>query len=255
VNLSRIEANLAKINPSPVIILGNQKSGTSVIAHLIADYGGLTKIIDIPEIWWPALEDLMLRRKSLEEFANKNILYFAKQLIKEPNLTFLYPQLRTLFPKAAYVFVVRDPRTNIRSLLNRIGLPGNLAALEPEKSDIPEKWVSIFDAQMWGLTTVHYVDMLSERWNRAVDVYLENKTTMEMIRYEDFVRNKVEMIKHIAKLLGLQQKEDISNRVDVQYQPKGDRNISWLDFFGTVNLSRIEAICGTRMQEFGYKIS
>jgi len=31
-----------------VIVLGNQKSGTSAIAHLLADLTGLSKTIDLP---------------------------------------------------------------------------------------------------------------------------------------------------------------------------------------------------------------
>ena len=45
---------------------------------------------------------------------------------------------------------------------------------------------------------------------------------------------------------------DISDKVDRQYQRRGDRNVSWPDFFGPDNLARIERICGDRMQRFGY---
>ncbi|MFW5795351.1 MAG: hypothetical protein ACOCV1_07710, partial [Bacillota bacterium] len=38
-------------NPKHIVI-GNPKTGTSVISSLIANYGNLTKTIDIPEIWY-----------------------------------------------------------------------------------------------------------------------------------------------------------------------------------------------------------
>jgi hypothetical protein len=41
--------------------------------------------------------------------------------------------------------------------------------------------------------------------------------------------------------------------VDVQYQPRGDRGVSWLEFFGRENLRRIEGICGGRMAQLGYR--
>ena len=48
-NLIHYFKNLfAVINENPIIVLGNQKSGTSAIAHLLADYGGLSRTIDIP---------------------------------------------------------------------------------------------------------------------------------------------------------------------------------------------------------------
>lgn len=249
-----IEERLAQINRTPIIVLGNQKTGTSAIAHLIADYGRLSKTIDIPEIWWPVLCDLILGHKSLEQFAKEHKVRFAKDLIKEPNLTFLFPQLSRLCPGASYVFVIRDPRTNIRSILNRMGLPGNMKKLELDKFNVPVNWLHIFNTQMSSVSSVHYIDILSERWNRCADVYLDNKEKMILVQYEDFVADKVGYVSSIAQALKIPQKQDIANKVDIQYQPIGDRNVSWLDFFGEENLKRITDACEERMSRFGYKI-
>ena len=56
-----------------IIILGNPKSGTSVIAHLLADFGDLSKTIDIPPIWPPTAVDIMLGRLSFNHFIDKNV--------------------------------------------------------------------------------------------------------------------------------------------------------------------------------------
>lgn len=254
-NKHLIEERLAKINRSPIIVLGNQKSGTSAIAHLVADYGGLTKTVDIPESWWPVLRDLLLGDMSLQKFANQHKAYFAKDVIKEPNLTFLYPQLNHLCPDASYVFVVRDPKANIRSLLNRLGLPGDMKTLELDKFNLPELLSNIFNGDVWGTTAHHYIDILSRRWNRAVDLYLDNQEKMILIRYEDFIADKVGCIGRLAQALEIVHKQDITDKVDIQYQPRGDRNVSWFDFFGKENLKRIERICGARMHKFGYLCS
>jgi hypothetical protein len=235
-------------------VLGNQKSGTSAIAHLLADYGGLSKTVDIPESWWPTLKDLLSGTLRLVDFAQRYKHRFSSDLIKEPNFTFLYSQLKELHPKGAFVFIIRDPRDNIRSLLNRVGVPGNVESIEHASLRIPNNWRPLFDADLWALEAEHYIEILAARWNRAADVYLEYPDEMILIRYEDFVADKTGAIERLARDLGLPRVNDISDKVDIQYQQRGDRNVSWEEFFGAENLMRIERMCGGRMTKFGYEL-
>lgn len=109
--LSRHPANqvferlIYHVNPGPVIVLGNQKAGTSAIAHLLADHCGLSKTVDIPELWPPAMLRILSGRETLGAFARRHPRPFSRDLIKEPHLTFLHPQLKDLCPRARYVFV------------------------------------------------------------------------------------------------------------------------------------------------------
>ena len=244
-----------KIPYAPVIVLGNQKSGTSVIANLIAEYGDLSRIIDIPETWWPALKYLLSGEQDLAEFVKKHKRRFSKGVIKEPNLTFLYPQLKTVLPCAKYLFVIRDPRTNIRSILNRVGLPGNATDKVLKQLTIPHKWKPIFDANLWKLTGRHYIDILAERWNLAVDVYLDNMEDMLLFRYEDFLVDKISSIHEIGQKLNIEHRRSIDSIIDIQYQPIGDQNVSPEIFFGAENLKRIEKRCKDRMHQLQYIIN
>jgi len=246
----------AKVNPSPILILGNQKTGTSAITHLLAEYGALSKTVDIPEIWWPTLGDLLNGKTHLVDFAKKHPQRFSTRIIKEPNLTFFYEDLLKMYPDASFVFVVRDPRANIRSILNRLSIPGNLSDLDVEKWGINEAWKNIFLSKIWGLEhNSHYINVLAARWNQAADVYLQRPGKITLVRYEDFAGDKIGCISGLAQALGIPQKRDISAKVDIQYQPKGDRQISWLEFFGQENLRRITDVCGSRMEKFGYQRS
>jgi hypothetical protein len=94
--------------------------------------------------------------------------------------------------------------------------------------------------------------VLAYRWNRAVDNYSQNADRMILARYEEFVKDKVGFIAHLAGQLNVQEKRDISSKVDIQYQPPGDHRISWGEFFGTRNLGQIEQLCGGRMATLGY---
>jgi len=244
------------INLSPVIVLGNQKSGTSAIAHLIADYAGLSKTVDIPELYWPTTGSLLSGELSLADFVKRYRFRFSAELIKDPNLTFIYDPLKELYQEGRFLFIVRDPRDNIRSILNRMGLPGNLERIQIDnfklEPDVKRYWLPILEAKIMRFDKDHYIQTLAARWNHMVDVYLRNKTDIILIRYEDFTADKIGIIEEVAERLGLERKRDITDRVDVQYQPSGLKDVSWPDFFGKTNLSYIEELCGMRMGEFRY---
>lgn len=77
---------------------------------------------------------------------------------------------------------------------------------------------------------------------------------MTLVKYEDFLADKHGFIARLAGQLHIPEKANIRDKLDVQYQPPGDRYISWEVFFGVENLKCIEQICSSRMKEFGYKI-
>lgn len=240
------------VNPGPVIVLGNQKAGTSAIAHLLADRCGLSKTVDIPELWPPAMVRILSGRETLSAFARRHPRPFSRELIKEPHLTFLHPQLRELCPHARYVFVVRDPRSNIRSILNRLGVPGRLPAFCIEDYDMPEYWKDVFDPRIWGSDHEHYIGVLADRWRRSAQVYLRQPEEMILLRYEDFLQAKATSIEKLARQLRLTAVRDIAREVDTQFQPRGDHSVPLPEFFGSRNIEMIDRICFHEMARFDY---
>ena len=57
--------------------------------------------------------------------------------------------------------------------------------------------------------------------------------------------------KYIANL-GFAIQTDISNYVNIQYQPKGNSEIDLIDFFGEENYSQIDNMCKANMNKLGY---
>jgi len=239
-------------NQFPIIVLGNQKSGTSAVANLLADYGCLSRTIDIRELWQPTIGRILQGEQRFKDFVRCYPRPFSCDLIKEPLLTFIYEEVKQVFPSARYVLVVRDPRDNVRSFLNRMRIPGDLVFLDVNDWNIPTLWLRAFDAVLWRTQSSHYIDMLAERWNSATDVFLQQQHEIQLIRYEEFVLDKIGSIADLAARLDVKAKADIHTKVDIQYQPKGQRNVTWLEFFGQENLWRIENICGERMLKLGY---
>ena len=238
-----------------LFVLGNQKSGTTAIAGLLGDITQLPTTLDIKrEYRAPTLHLVTSGAMKLEQMIIKNISEFARPIVKVPNLTFHHEDLKRLFPNARFLLVVRDPRDNIRSILNRLKLPGTLKTLTQEHWDqMPIAWRYVLNNEWQGIQAANHIESLAKRWNVAASVFLKPDAPMMVVRYEDFLQDKVGTITHLAKSLGLDIRSDIADRVHVQFQPAGVRNVRWDDFFGEENLGTINTICGPLMSKFNYR--
>ncbi len=248
-----------KQHSAPVFVLGNQKSGTTAIAALLAECVGETFISDVLYSTKVQLKDVLDESPSLEALACSHPESFRATVVKDNDFTFLYPSLARAFPEASFVFIVRDPRQNIRSILNRLKFPGDLDSLSAEqytqlRTKLPG-WHTILTGSSFGWSTGHYIDVLADRWVRANQVYLSASDRMTLVRYEDFDAAKRPVIERLATELGFTVVNDISESQDRQYQPVGDRSIAPEVFFGQGNLERLERCCATLMPSFGYEPS
>ncbi|MCA1735467.1 MAG: hypothetical protein LC739_04945 [Actinobacteria bacterium] len=241
-----------------MFVYGNQKSGTSAIAGLLGAYANLSVTIDLPrEIREQLIPDIFTGRGRLETLLRHNRAGFGSHIVKHPNLALLHSHLVARFPAARHVFVVRRPPQNIRSILDRLGLAGDLVAVSPDDWErMPRPWQSILQGQPVPperLDGLDYVEILAERWNLFTDCYLEDREQITLVRYEDFVADKSAVIGRLAAAVGLAPRADISELLAHQYQPAGvNRDRSPESFFGSARLERIEAICGPRMRVLGY---
>ncbi|WP_424683479.1 sulfotransferase family protein [Frateuria sp. YIM B11624] len=252
----------AEVCPNPVFIGGSPKSGTTAIAALLAQATG-SKFSNDP--FWNVfrrdghgflLPDVLDGTLGLECFVKRYPAYFAAGIVKDPDFAFLYRDLRHLFPGSSQVFIVRDPRQNIRSILNRLHMRGdleNLGADEQRTLAAEGGWRAILEGRGLGLDErANYVGRLAQRWVRGVESYLASDAWVQLLRYEDFVGDKMESIARLADVLGLRLTRDIRDELDRQYQPRGNRSISMEAFFGRKNLSVIEDTCAKHMSRFGY---
>jgi hypothetical protein len=253
-----VQNRLARINRKPLIFLGKGKSGTTAIAALFAEATGKSVALDIPALFIDGIRPILVGRSTLPSVVARERLAFSHDIIKQPTLTWFFDELRDCFPEAKFVMIVRDPRDNIRSVFNRMAIPGDLDGLTPDMvRNIHAGWRWHFDEPyLLGLTGANYIELSANRWNLGADVYLDHSDDMLLVRYEDFVEDKVGSIAALAKQLGYPVMRDIAARSDRQFQPQGkDRGLAWSDFFGRRNLDIIERICGPRMAKFDYRLS
>ncbi len=250
----------AKVHPQPLLILGHQKSGTTVIAALLGKVAQQAVTIDpFHQIDLNAALRQKLYNHDIpfQKILKQHPYYFSTPIIKDPNFTFLYEPLKFSFPQSQYLLVMRDPRDTIRSILNRLQIPGNLPQLSPAYQNklanmSARGWDLMLQGQLPQVSGETYIQRLAQRWLICAETYQNHQQGLQLIRYEDFNQNKVKTIQNLAQTLGLQATGDITQAVNQQYQPKGDRAVNWLEFFGRDNLAQIEDICGEKMLDFQY---
>ena len=119
------------INPADnvlVVVLGHQKSGTTAIASLLSKAVGLDVSIDplfhIDQGKAKVVENLINNPNSIRWLCLRHSNLFCKEIVKDPDLIFVYEHVRRHYRNAQLLFVVRDLRDTIQSICNRLGLSG-----------------------------------------------------------------------------------------------------------------------------------
>lgn len=260
---NRMKSLFIDYNKSPVFVLGNQKAGTTVIGALLAIHSDRSIILDIPAFNYK-LEEIFKGQQSLETFVKAYSSYFATDIIKDNNLTFLISELSDIFPTSKYVLIVRDPRDNIRSILDRLSLNGNLSHNPNNLKKMKTGWKYIFNTELLAnrgfdyKVYKFYIDILAERWRFAASIPMKYPSLdINVVKYEDFIKNKESYIVDLTlKIIGEKGSKSIKEKIDYNFQPKGKRrDLTWKDIFGTENLSRIEEINSDLMHHYDYTLS
>jgi len=242
---------LSTPHPSPLFIFGNQKSGTSAIANLLAALTGQRLIADFAGAREPYMGRLLRGEMPICDFVSANRWAFSAPIVKEPSLTFVADGLMDHFAVDRAVFIIRDPWANIRSILNRLQLRGDADfPVQTEIRKINRSWQSILRGQDLELAAAHFVTILARRWLRAVEICDALGSRAAIVRYEDFNRGKIAAIGELAGKLNLPVRNNIAAIADHQFQPRGQTG-DLAEFFGP-NLKRINDICAEKARRFGY---
>jgi len=245
------------------IVLGHQKSGTTAIAALLAKCSAATYCNDplyqIDQGTGLAAKILLSDPKKLKYLIRRHPLLLSRDIIKDPDLIFTWPKIEHNFENANYLFVLRDPRDNIRSICDRLALGGNNSTLIPPVTQMDgcnKHWQQIIAGTLPSLSSSpgnNYLVNLANRWDHAAAIYDKNKDKIVLVKYEDFKANKIETIHSLAEKLGHPIRNDISNDLSTQFQKAGNSAIKWEDFYSQENLNLIERICAKNMANFGYE--
>ncbi|GGC72827.1 sulfotransferase family protein [Marinobacter halophilus] len=240
-----------------VIVAGMPKSGTTAIASLLAEAAGVEVCSDpfhqLDSKGVCFRDALFSGALSLESLWRQHRSVFSGTVVKDPNFPLFLGELKQLLPDAHIVFIVREPRDNIRSILSRLNIPGNPTDGKLLLTSVKGTWGRVLNGTSPEMPGSDYLEKLAWRWRISAERYLESQERIHLIRYEDFRKDKKVQIDKMAGELGFSDLKDISSLVDIQFQPKGTRPASLEDYFGKENLKRINAIVGPVAKRFGYE--
>ncbi|WP_226561902.1 sulfotransferase family protein [Salipiger thiooxidans] len=249
----RVAALGSNPHERPVFVFGNQKSGTSAISVLMGHATGARTQMDFRGAWEPFLTPLIAGETDLDRFIQRNAYAFSAPIVKEPGLTFVANRLAARFPDSPCVFIVRDPFQNIRSILNRLKLPGTIDAQSPELARVPNAtWRAVVRGTDLNLSG-EPIEVQAQRWMRAVAEYQAQPGRFILVRYEDFVADKEGVIADLARQVGLEPRHSIAATKDKAFQSRGRPDTDLRAFFGEKNFDVIARICGSVSRSFGYE--
>lgn len=236
----------------PVLVLGNQKTGSTAIAKLLAARGNLSAATDIHPLQKPEAH-LNNDPSTVEAFLQHVRYYFRHDLVKENVLTPATDALLKVLPQARPVYVVRHPVHNTRSILDRLGLPGTPRPLHTlDLSD--GGWRSVVENHAFDGQADDHITSLAQRWSQTAAVYLRHRDRLTLVRYEDFMADKQACIHHLAERIDVPQKRDIRPLLDVPFQPRGrHRSVPPESFFSDEALAIINEECANTMRALNYE--
>lgn len=230
---------------APLFVFGNQKSGTSAVAMLAGAASGLRVTNDFVGAWEPTAGRLVRSEETLEHFVRKNSWAFSAPIVKEPSLTFVSVPLLDYFGVQKGIFVIREPFANIRSILGRLKISGDIETLDSYKCQrINRPWRAILTGADLNNTSSCPVTSLARRWNRAVEVYLDAPERFVLLRYERFCENKSAAIYNLLSEFDIPVLHSVLALENRQFQPSGaEAGVSLEQFFSQRNHEIIEEIC------------
>ncbi|KMQ74615.1 sulfotransferase family protein [Marinobacter subterrani] len=240
-----------------IVLAGMHKSGTTAVAKILgatinrdvsSDPLHQINLIDVN-----ARIRLEKREISFHQLVKSHPQFFRSIVIKDPHFPMMLTDLRSVFPNMKIVSIIRDPRDTIRSILNRLNLPGDPSKVTLDQLDLPFGWKSLLKGEYPDIAGDDYIEVLANRWAMIAEIISNNQDTSVLIRYEEFNRNKKEVIDELAIKLGYEKLRSAKSIQDVQFQPKGNSKVTWVDFYAVRQLDKINSICASMMEEFGYE--
>jgi hypothetical protein len=218
--------------PDPIFILGCSRSGTTVTFGTIRQSNQLISFpYEIPQFWhslcgpWDKqwASECATANDANPAHRDKAFAHFYARLGKGQILDksciniLRIPYLHALFPNARFVYIYRDGRDNVSSLMDGWRYDGHFN-LKPLLGKIPETiainegefsdWSFFLPPNWRDYNNASLEEVCAHQWNTANALALEAKPLIAEdkwieVRYEDLVESPVELFENVFSKLNL----------------------------------------------------
>lgn len=257
----------------PIILIGSARSGTKILRDTIATHPDVNKIgFDINFIWKRFNEDI--EHDKLEpSLASKKVInyirrYFKKSVQDKPILiektvsnTLRIPFVHKVFPDAKFIFLYRDGRDAVESVMRQWGQAPSSNYLIKKFLSVPFIDVTPYlfsylidlvriklklkttNDYVWGVKHPNYekdlknkslLEFCAIQWNHCIQTMLTEQNTnsinMITIKYEDFINQPRVELKKVGKFIGLSSEAFDTTNIRKGSVGTAQRNLSKDDF-------------------------
>lgn len=273
--------------PDPVFVLGCSRSGTTVTFETLAASPRFLSLgVEIPEFWnglygplnngW--LSEAAGAEQARPEHRHAALRFFYQRLGRGQVLdktcinTLRVPYLHALFPNARYVFIQRDGRDNISSMIDgwRLGRTDGSFHLSQFFGPFPEgvainggefrEWHFFLPPGWRDYNQASLEEVCAFQWLTANRLALEGRRLIPpenwvQLRYEDLFERPVEMFREAFERLGVPFDDTLRRRCEhlaptsiVKGKPKKQK---WKDH-NPEAIERILPMIRPMIEELGY---
>ena len=202
-----------------------------------------------------AIDEIFEKEKSIEDILRKLVYHHFRNsrgkylCIKRPKWELAISALNKIFPNSKIIYMIRDPR-------------GMIASTKKFSSTI---------------INAPQISRLASNWNRCVVSYESTRrrlpSRIDMVRYEDLVKNSREELQRLCKFLNIEFKDRMLEfdkcttgaygnfpRHNSSFEKKENGLIftssinKWKETLKEDETSLINSICGELMKRYGYEL-
>lgn len=268
----------------PVIVVGCSRSGTTAVYNVLGMAPELATMRKESHDFWNMLHPLaennwnshVLTEKDVTGKDKREVPKFfyrylgAKRFLDKANQNcFRIPYLHALFPDAYFVFIRRDGRDNINSMIHGWGRPDEYASWSqdlPSRVEIDNgsynRWCFFLFPGWREFTSKSIEEVCATQWMEANRAVLNAKNIIPSdhwveIVYEDLLRQPVETFHHVFSQLHISFSNEIRKHCEnLSSKPYNAFSRPRLDKWKEENRERIESIIpmiSGMMEILGYR--
>ncbi|MBZ9652113.1 sulfotransferase family protein [Psychroflexus montanilacus] len=200
-----------------ILIVGCERSGTTVIAKLLSKSTGLKLLNDPKESWYiyPLVKTIGLKGMPLSFI----LKLWKHPIVKVPGFATILTHLRKIqINQFKVIYLVRDPRDNYAAIKERLN------------EDLNGLYININFLNLKGKSQCENVSL---RWNSYLNSamrYNDLYGDVLFVKYEDFLENKLNVLDNISKFCGVKfTSSKIINELDKQSNKSWSKNIKGKD--------------------------
>lgn len=247
----------------PVFIVGCSRSGTTLFAEIFGDRADACNVMDASQVW-----DLRYYDKSADDHRDENdaglweisrirtslaarlLASGRKCLINKNNQNSLRLRyLKTAFPDAFIIHVVRDARPVVLSNMSRVEKDGYRRGFPFGRFPKPVAWRSYMDKPVLEQFAHQWRDITAKVREDGPAVFGPDQYAE--VKFEEFCANPTETIRELDRFCGLPEMDRAASAIAGIGSGDSDAYTSRLP---PADIARINEITADQMAVFGYKL-